>query len=98
MFNTKFEIGDKAIFIKSNAGNEGKIIEVIGFFDEQNDTMYEHKWRADLVVKTLGSALNSFFGEEQFKRDILPVTSSFLRKLPKVEDDQPALKEMEPLK
>jgi hypothetical protein len=80
----KFEIGDKAIVIKSFAGNEGKIVEVVGFYQEM-DFMYARDWpEADLTVLSLGAPFQ--FGTFSFP--IAPAISTNLKKLPKVKDEE----------
>jgi hypothetical protein len=80
----KFEIGDKAIVIRSFAGNEGKIVEVLGFYNEM-DFMYSKLWpEADLIVQSLGAPFN--FDTISFS--ITPAISSNLKKLPKIKDEE----------
>ena len=80
----KFEIGDKAIVIKSFAGNEGKIVQVIGFYHEL-DFMYGIDWPdADLIVISLGSP----FQFDKLSFSITPAIPANLKKLPKVKDEE----------
>jgi len=80
----KFNIGDKAIVIKSFAGNEGKIVEIIGFYNEM-DFMYGKSWSdADLIVLSLGKS----FDFDKLSYMIVPAISANLRKLPKVKDEE----------
>jgi len=80
----KFEIGDKAIVIKSFAGNEGKIVEVIGFYNEM-DFMYGIDWpEADLIVQSLGAP----FQFDTLSFSITPAISTNLKKLPKIKNEE----------
>ena len=80
----KFEIGDKAIVIKSFAGNEGKIVQVIGFYQEM-DFMYGIDWPdADLIVTSLGAP----FQFDKLSFSITPGISANLKKLPKIKDEK----------
>lgn len=90
---SKLKIGDKAIFIKSNAGNEGKIVVVIGFMPE--DSIFDgRKWVSDcdLIVESLGSPFYSCGVEFSDSRNVygmtIPAVSSWLRKLPELNQKQ----------
>lgn len=81
----KFMIGDKAIIIKSYSGNEGKIVEVIGYYN-QMDFMYGLNWPdADIIIQSLGFPFN--VNDRQSNVSIAPIESINLRKLPKVDEE-----------
>jgi len=89
--NEKIGIGDKCIIIKSNAGNEGKIVLVIDYFDPTTSTFDGFKVlkQCTLVVSSLGSPLKSIKGKITQTGVFDP---SSLRKLPTVDEPDLSLK------
>lgn len=91
-----FKIGDKAIFIKSDCGNEGKIVEVTSFFNPNHMTWDSDEYDdlCDLIVKSLGAPMNVIgFDNDDVPYHTTemegPTPSSYLRKLPDITEDEP---------
>lgn len=93
------EIGDRCIVIRSVSGDEGALVEVVGFIPAPpggGDIQYEGSlWDAsyNVVVEALGSPLHSvnIFTGRRYTHRSRPYPEEWLRKLPDVKAEEPEL-------
>ena len=81
-----FEIGDRCIVTRSEAGNEGKICEVTGFMTDRTFIGLSWSLLYTLIITSLGSPFNygSVDNSEFGTNHMVPAKPSQLRKLPTI--------------
>jgi len=90
--------GDRCIIIKSNCGDEGKIVVVDRNFNPSDETFDNCCWdfACDVLVTSCGSYLRSWSNADPtpMLHRTRPYRSDWLRKIPEVHDPELQLKEV----
>lgn len=86
----KIKIGDRCIIIKSKAGNEGRIVEVIDYFNPYTTKFDGRTINKDctLIITSIGTPLNVYKSKSLMTGPMIP---DWLRKLPDVTEPEKQL-------